>query len=261
MEKGFATEWPGFVFVRYGDCSGCYTCPNTHCHFYKQFKYGNRTNFQNDGTCQYCCALANYTPCLARFTNDKEATVSHCGQHNCAAKEISKRSTDIVRNAITKECSTTPRVIQSTSIITDLRSHKNWQEVEKNAKKVDNVKALSNEKVKQKKVLQPDGDGLKVVKELKAYTDLQDPFLIHIINDSQQSILKTSTSQMKLGLEMDFEGDHFLKDEYCHFDGNHKRVREFVKLTASVYHPPLRKQLVLATMNCKHEDRNYVAEF
>ena len=152
-------------------------------------------------------------------------------------------------------------MIQSTSIITDLRSHKNWQEVEKNAKKVDNVKALSNEKVKQKKVLQPDGDGLKVVKELKAYTDLQDPFLIHIINDSQQSILKTSTSQMKLGLEMDFEGDHFLKDEYCHFDGNHKRVREFVKLTASVYHPPLRKQLVLATMNCKHEDRNYVAEF
>ena len=225
------------------DCSGSYTCPNTDCLFYKQFKYGNRTNFQNDGTCEYCSALGNCTPCLARkytaFSNDKEATVYHCGLHNCAAKEISKRSSDIARNAITKDYSTTPRVIQSTSIIADLLSRKNWQEVEKNAKKVENVKALSNEKVKQKKVLQPDGDGFKAIKELKAYADLQYPFLIHIINGSQQSIFKTSTSQMKLALEMDFDGDHFLKDEYCHFDGNHRRVREIVTLTASVYHPPL----------------------
>ena len=166
-----------------------------------------------------------------------------------------------MRNAITTDCSTTPRAIQSTSIIADLRSRKNWQEVEKNAKKVGKVKASSNEKVKQKKVLQPDGVGFKAIKELKVYTDLQDPFLIHNVNDSQQSIFKTSTSQIKTALEIDFKGDHFLKDEYCHFDGNHKRVREFVTLTASVYHPLLRKQLVLATMNCKHEDSNYVAEF
>ena len=101
------------------------------------------------------------------------------------------------------------------------------------------MKTLSNEKVKQKKVLQPDDVGFKAIKELKAHTDLQDPFLIHNINDSQQSIFKTSTLEMKLALEMDFEGDHFLKDEYCHFDGNHKRVRQFVMLTASVYHPLL----------------------
>ena len=66
---------------------------------------------------------------------------------------------------------------------------------------------------------------------------------------------------MKIALEMHFEGDHFLKDEYCHFDSNHKRVREFITLTASVYHPLLRKQLVPATLNCKHEDSNYIAEF
>ena len=195
------------------------------------------------------------------FSNNKEATVYNCGQHNSAEKEISKRSSDIVKNAITRDCSTTPRATQSTSIIMDLRSRKNWQEVEKNIKKVGNVKALSNEKIKQKKVLQPDGVGFKAIKELKAYTDLQDPFLIHNINDSQQSIFKTSTSEMKFALEVDFEGDHFLKDEYCHLDGNHKRVREFVTLTARVYHPLLRKQLVLATMNYKHEDSNYVAEF
>ena len=166
-----------------------------------------------------------------------------------------------MRKAITRDCSTTARAIQSMSITANLRLRKNWQEVEKNIKKVGNVKALSNEKVKQKKVLKPDGVGFKAIKELKAYTDLQDPFLIPNINDSQQSIFKTSTSKMKIALEMYFEGDHFLKDEYCHFDGNHKRVREFVTLTASVYHPLLRKQLVLATMNCKHGDSNYVVEF
>ena len=74
------------------------------------------------------------------FSNDKKATAYPCGQHNYAAKEISKHSSDIVRNAITRDCSSTPGAIQSTSIIADLRSRKNWQEVEKNAKKVGNVK-------------------------------------------------------------------------------------------------------------------------
>ena len=60
---------------------------------------------------------------------------------------------------------------------------------------------------------------------------------------------------------MRLTGDHFLSKEYCHFDGNHKRVKEFVTLTASVYHPLLRNQIVLATMNCKHEDDIYVATF
>ena len=131
----------------------------------------------------------------------------------------------------------TPRAIQAASIKVDLRSPKNWQEVEKNPQNVGNVKTLPNEKVKQKKVLQHDGVSFKAIKELKAYVDFQASFLIHIINESQQSIFKTSTSPMKLALEIDFEGDHFLKDEYCHSDGNHKRVRESVTLTASVYHP------------------------
>lgn len=123
-------EWSGYMSFRYRDCSVGYTCPNTDCLFYKQFSYGNRTNFQNYATCEYCSALRNYTQCLARkyagFSNNKEATFYHCGQHNCAAKEISKRSSYIVRNAITRDCSTTLRAIQSMSIIADLRSCKNW---------------------------------------------------------------------------------------------------------------------------------------
>ena len=47
--------------------------------------------------------------------------------------------------------------------------------MEKTSVKVGNLKALSNKKVKQKCVLQPDAVGFKVIKELIVYTDL--PFL------------------------------------------------------------------------------------
>ena len=38
-------------------------------------------------------------------------------------------------------------------------------------------------------------------------------------------------------------------------------MKAFVTLTASFCHPLLLKQVILATMNCKHEDSNYLAEF
>ena len=52
--KDSRTEWTGFTFVRYRDCSGGYTCPNTECSFFKKFKYSDRTNFTMNGTCEYC---------------------------------------------------------------------------------------------------------------------------------------------------------------------------------------------------------------
>ena len=147
------------------------------------------------------------------------------------------------------------------SILADLRSRKNWNEVEKNARKVANVNALSNEKVKQKKASQPSGVGFEAIKEFKTYTDLQDPYLIHVINENEQDVFKTSFTQMKIACSMDTDGDHFMHEEYFHFDGNHERVKAFVTLTSSVYHPLLQKQVILATMNYKHENSNYVAEF
>lgn len=109
--------------------------------------------------------------------------------------------------------------------------------------------------------MQPNGVGFNAVEDLKSYTDVQDPFMIYDINENEQFVFKTSTSQMKIAMEMDEGGNHYLNEEYCHFDGNHKRVKTFVTITASVYHPLLRKQVVLATMNCKHEDSSYVAKF
>ena len=69
------------------------------------------------------------------------------------------------------------------------------------------------------------GIGFKFIKELKADTVLQGPFMIQNLNGSQQSILKTSASQMKIASEMsemDFDSDYFLRQAYWHFHGNYK---------------------------------------
>ena len=60
---------------------------------------------------------------------------------------------------------------------------------------------------------------------------------------------------------MSQDGDHFLSEEFCFFDGKVKRVKSFTSLTASIYHPMLRKQKILATMECKGENSQNVAEF
>ena len=52
-----------------------------------------------------------------------------------------------------------------------------------------------------------------------------------------------------------------LAEGFCCFDGKLKRTRNFKSLTAITYHPFLRKQITLATMECKGEDSRHVAQF
>ena len=54
---------------------------------------------------------------------------------------------------------------------------------------------------------------------------------------------------------------HFLSEEFCCYDGNHKRTKNYVTLTASVYHSLLQKQVTLAIMECKHEDTSCIETF
>ena len=60
---------------------------------------------------------------------------------------------------------------------------------------------------------------------------------------------------------MNMDGEHFLKEEYCFFDGKEKRCRNYTTLTASVYHPLLRKQVPLAIMETEGEDSRNVSLF
>ena len=259
------TDWAGYSSVQYKDCSGGFTWPNTKCLYFQQYKYRNRVSFKNNGICKYCSASGNHLPYVAgkyvAYSSDKMATIYHIGDHTCFPRDIHKRLPDVVKSALSVSSAIKPSEIESMAILSELKSRKNWKVVEKTAKKVASFKTISNEKTKQKSEIQPNGEGFAAVSELKSYTDLQDPLLIYAVNGNEQYVFKTSTAQMKIALEMDEEGDHFMHNEYCHFDGNHKRVKTFVTLTASVYHLLLKKQIVLATMNCKHKDSNYVAKF
>ena len=46
---------------------------------------------------------------------------------------------------------------------------------------------------------------------------------------------------MKIALNMDREGAHFMQEEHCYFDGKVKRCHNFMTLTAGTYHPMLKK--------------------
>ena len=163
-------------------------------------------------------------------------------------------------SAITVDIALTPSQMQGNEFISDLRGNKSWSDVEETVRQTSSLIRISNEKNKQKKVLQP-CDGFDTIEELKAYTDTKDKLLIYDINNNDQYVFKTSTKMMQIAHDMNVCCDHFLSEEYCFFDGNHKRVRGFVTLTASMYHPLLQRQTILATTQCKHENKKFVEIF
>jgi hypothetical protein len=104
-------------------------------------------------------------------------------------------------------------------------------------------KWLSNLKQKMKNDMEPVGHDFEAVVTFKQYCDKKDEFYICKINDNRRNlyipsfVFKFSEQKAKMAMEMDKDGEHFLKDEYCFFNGKCKRCCGFVTLTASVYHP------------------------
>ena len=63
----------------------------------------------------------------------------------------------------------------------------------------------------------------------------------------------------KIAINIDKDKNNFLSQEFCFFDGKHKRAKGYVTLTASVYHFLLQRQIPLATMEAEAEDSRNVA--
>lgn len=64
-----------------------------------------------------------------------------------------------------------------------------------------------------------------------------------------------------MAINLDKNGTHFLREEFCYFDGKRKRCRNFVTLTASVYHSLLQKQIPLTVMEAENEDTTNIELF
>ena len=65
----------------------------------------------------------------------------------------------------------------------------------------------------------------------------------------------------QLMCEMQPDCINIMNEEFYFFDGNHKRFKSFVTLTASTYDPLLQKQVALAILECKHEDTESIEVF
>ena len=95
----------------------------------------------------------------------------------------------------------------------------------------------------------------------------KDRSYIYKINDRRGNpdipsfVFKTSETKARMGLNMNREGGHFLHEEFCFFDGKRKRCKGFVTLTASVYHPLLRKQITPTVMESESENTENVTLF
>ena len=262
-KKDSRTEWKGYHPVRYRDCAGFKECESYECTYLQNFGERNKLSFDSKGNSKYCGLQGTHNMwCNARkftaFRSDKEADIFHTGIHKCVYKSRKIRPEEEVRKALHTGVDIPPCNIQSMEIVSLIRGKKSWNEVENAVKRMTSVKRTSNEKIKQKKKIQP-SDNLDAVRKFKEYTDRKDNMLIYDVNESEQTVFKTSREKMKIALLMKsvVSGNHFLQEEFC----NHKSVKCFVTLTASVYHTLLQKQIILATMQCQHENKKNIELF
>ena len=114
--------------------------------------------------------------------------------------------------------STDPRIIQSQVQFSRLyiavhkliRQRKNWRDIEKKVKLVLSKKVTSNEKITQRKYIQPLKTGFDAVKKYKKFTDQKDQLYVFMINESQQIVFMTSSVKMKLAKKMSSESENSL---------------------------------------------------
>lgn len=123
-----------------------------------------------------------------------------------------------------------------------------------------NKKWLSNEKQKIKASSEPHRHKFEAVAHFNQYADKCDPFYVYAINDRRGNpekpslVFKSSAPKTQMALKMDRTKNNCLSGEFCYFDRKLQRCKGFVCLTASVYHPLLKKMIPLATMETKNEN-------
>ena len=124
-----------------------------------------------------------------------------------------------------------------------MRSRLSFSDVRGLVSNVADKKKISNEKIKQKRVLYP-GSIFENVKTYKVYTDTEDKFYVYDLDENDQIVFKTLRKMHEIAREMSSAGNELSK-EFCFFNGKVKRTANFTTLTANLYYPMLGMQLPL----------------
>ncbi|KAL9961802.1 hypothetical protein ACROYT_G030823 [Oculina patagonica] len=263
-KKDSQTEWKAYGKIRYSDCKGSYTCTNPKCEFKMEFGVVNCTQFdKKKKSCAVCGSKGKHVPCFARryvFRKKQSVFVYHCGDHTCPSKPVISKPVEDVRRTVAENPTLTPSQIQSNIILSMMKQRRGWDSIEKAATETLDKKWITNEKQKTRKENEPHGHNFEAVAHFKQFADSRDPYYVYKMNDRRGNperpsfVFKTSKLKASFALNMDETIGHTLSKEFCFFDGKVKRCDGFVSLTASVYHPILRKLVSLATMECETED-------
>ena len=88
-----------------------------------------------------------------------------------------------------------PPKSRATQLFSKLRNRDSWDNVQNTVKEMASLRKISNDKIKIKTSLQP-LDGFSAVHKLRAYTDVKDKLLIYKIDENDQFVFKSATSQM-----------------------------------------------------------------
>ena len=139
MKKDSRMTWTSYETVQYRNSSGSFTCPNTECPLFLKYDKANKVHSTKTGASKICSFQDDWYSCDARkfiaFISDNKAHIFHYGNHSCGAKLASTRPIDLVQKAISADPNTRLAEIQSNVILSDLRSKKGWEEMNKTAKK------------------------------------------------------------------------------------------------------------------------------
>ena len=79
--------------------------------------------------------------------------------------------------------------------------------------KVTDKKALSNEKLKQKPIMQPYGNKFKAIEQCKQYVDQKHKFLVYKVDGNNQIVFRSSVVKMEIAAKMSSSA-HFLSEEF-----------------------------------------------
>lgn len=130
--------------------------------------------------------------------------------------------------------------MQSARVLSVIRRGEDWQAVRKQVESTVDKQWLSNIKKKVKRDMEPVSHDHEAVITFKQYCDKSDIFYVYRVNDNcgnpdkPSFLFKMGAEKARMAINMDRDGEPYLGDEFCFFDGKRKRYRRFVTLTASV---------------------------
>ena len=120
------------------------------------------------------------------------------------------------------------------------REKADWATVEKEVEATLDRQWLANEKKQIKRDNELFGHDFEAVVTFKQYCDKKDNYYVYKINDRRGNpdrpsfVFKMGTQKAKMAINMDKDGNHFMKEEFCFLMAKENAV-EVLSLSQQVY--------------------------